>query len=152
VLRQYGDKRHLWGFDSFEGLPAPGLRDPAIAHRGFFSGWCMADENDVSRALASVNGDAQSLHTVKGWLSATLPVSPTGPIALLNIDVDWYESVRTTLEALFDRVSPGGIVHVDDYGRWLGCDAAVLEFLSKRAIPTQSLQRAGPYGAWFSKP
>ena len=152
VLRQHGDRRELWGFDSFAGLPPPTERDEAVVERSFFRGWCTADASDVVAAFEAIGGSREGLHLVEGWLTQTLPASDTGPIALLNVDVDWYESVKLTLEVLFDRVAPHGVVNIDDFGRWPGCDAAVIEFLSARGFDRSILIRTGPYGAWFVKP
>ena len=152
VFRAGDDPRPLWGFDSFEGLPPPGDRDPPPAHRGFFHGWCTASPDDVRQAMAAAGGSTDRLHLVAGWLDRTLPATETGPIALLHVDVDWYESVKTVFDHLFDRVSPGGIVAIDDYGRWGGCDRAVHEFLDRRGLPASVLNRTARHGAWLRVP
>jgi O-methyltransferase len=152
VMRRRRDARSLWAFDSFEGLPPPGARDSASARHGFFPGWCAATEDDVRRAFAAAGNQTDRLRVVRGWLADTIPMIDTGPIALLSLDVDWHDSVRTALEGLFDRVSPGGIINVDDYGRWSGCDEAVHEFMRSRRLPIAMLQRTGRHGAWLQKP
>lgn len=152
VLRQRHDRRELWGFDSFAGLPQPTGRDEAEVEASFFHGWCRATTGDVAEAFAAAGGTLDGVHLVEGWLDQTLRRSETGAIALLNVDVDWYESVKVTLEVLYDRVSSSGIINIDDYGRWPGCDAAVIEFLSARGLDRSVLKRSGPYGAWFTKP
>ena len=150
VFRTRGDARTLWAFDSFEGLPEPGEKDPSAARRGFFPGWCAATEADVRAALAAVASSSE-LHVVRGWLDDTLPSSQTGAIAFLNVDVDWYESVKTVLQSLYDRVTPGGVINFDDYRRWRGCDEAVHEFLDQREL-SRDILHAGSYGAWLRKP
>ena len=150
AFRRRGDQRVLWAFDSFEGLPIPGERDPLSARSGFFPGWCAATEEDVERALGAVSSTSER-HLVKGWLAETLPHAVTGPIALLNLDVDWYDSVRTALVELYDRVAPRGIINFDDYGRWSGCDEAVHDFLTERGMPLSLIER-GRHGAWIRKP
>lgn len=152
VLRQRNDRRALWGFDSFAGLPRPTGRDEPDVEESFFQGWCRATPEDVVTAFAAAGGSLEAVRIVEGWLDQTLRRSETGPIALLNVDVDWYESVKETLDVLYDRVVSGGIVNIDDYGRWPGCDAAVNEFLSARGLDRAILKRTGQYGAWFAKP
>jgi O-methyltransferase len=152
AFRRLGDVRDVWGFDSFEGLPPPGNLDPRSAHRGFFQGWCAASAADVRLAIRALGGDPDQVRLVAGWLSKTLPVSDTGPIALLNIDVDWYESVTTVLDQLVGRVTRGGIVNLDDYGRWEGCDRAVHNFFDRQGWPRALIQRTGRHGAWFRVP
>ena len=56
-----------------------------------------------------------------------------GPIAILRLDGDWYESTKVCLEHLFDLVVDGGFVIVDDYGAYEGCRTAVDEYLAGRA-------------------
>ena len=72
-------------------------------------------------------------------------------IALLHIDADWYESVKLVLERLYDRVSPGGFVVLDDYGYWEGCRRAWSEFWAGRG-PAAELVDVDGVGAYFQKP
>ena len=53
---------------------------------------------------------------VKGLFQDTLPHSEIQHIALLHLDGDWYDSTRVCLEQLYDKVSPGGVIQIDDYG------------------------------------
>ena len=68
----------------------------------------------------------------KGWFEDTVPVTKTGPIAILRLDGDWYASTKVCLDHLYDAVVPGGFVIVDDYGTYEGCQTAVDEFLAKQ--------------------
>jgi O-methyltransferase len=147
-FRRLGERRELWACDSFEGVPPPGPNDPPSAHKGFSEGWCAATATDVKAAMRRLGGDDAAVHIVPGWLEQTLPHVPIGPIALLNVDVDWYDSVLTVLDHLYDRVVPGGIVNFDDYGRWSGCDRAVQDFAARRGLRPQ-LHLTGRHGAWM---
>ncbi len=73
---------------------------------------------------------------VKGWFDKTLPATKdrVGAIAVLRIDADWHASVRCCLESLYDQVSPGGFVILDDYDAWDGCAIATHEFLAERKL------------------
>ena len=55
-------------------------------------------------------------------------------IALLHIDGDWYESVKTRLDYLYDKVAPGGVIQFDDYGYCQGARRALDEFLRHRQV------------------
>ena len=74
----------------------------------------------------------------KGWFQHTLPKikNEIDRIAILRLDGDWYESIKVCLENLYDRVTPGGLVVIDDYGYYEGCTKAVDEFLESRHIKT----------------
>jgi O-methyltransferase len=65
---------------------------------------------------------------VKGRVEETLPERAPERISLLRLDTDWYESTRHELEHLYPRLSPGGILILDDYGCWQGAREATDEY------------------------
>ncbi|MFE3105275.1 TylF/MycF/NovP-related O-methyltransferase [Nocardia tengchongensis] len=141
IRRAGDDTRQVWMFDSFEGLPPPSNVDGTRAEqylRDTDSPWyhdnCCADFDSVV-ATADQLGFAPRI--VKGWFDTTLPThaEAIGPIALLRIDCDWHDSVLVCLETLFDQVSPGGVVIIDDYFYYDGAAVAVHEFLGRRSAP-----------------
>lgn len=71
-------------------------------------------------------------------------------IAILRLDTDWYDSTKYELDTFYDSVSPGGIIIIDDYGHWKGCQKAVDEFLSK--YPEITLHTIDYTGRYFYKP
>lgn len=54
----------------------------------------------------------KSIRLVKGWFNDTIPVhkKDVGKIALLQLDCDWYESVRLCLDELYDNVIEEGFI------------------------------------------
>jgi hypothetical protein len=71
---------------------------------------------------------------LEGFFSDTLPKADIESIALLRCDGDTYESTRSVLDAVYDKVSPGGYVIVDDYYSFDDCKRAVDEFRSEHSI------------------
>jgi hypothetical protein len=68
-----------------------------------------------------------------GWFADTLPGfqrSDIGPIAVLRIDGDLYESVKVCMEHLYPLVSPGGYIIQDDYAL-KGPKTAIDEYFDK---------------------
>ncbi len=129
--------RHVWLLDSFEGLPEPTAEDGENAAAGWAkrgANWCLCDETHVLAVFRCLRWPEEKLHLVKGWLADTLPTLETGPIALLHLDVDWYEATRLCLARLWPRVVLGGILAVDDYRHWPGCRQAVDEALARGDI------------------
>ncbi|MFI9411931.1 TylF/MycF/NovP-related O-methyltransferase [Nocardia gamkensis] len=136
-------QRIVWMFDSFQGLPDPtdvdGERAQNYAsntdHEWYLDN-CRADYDAVLRSAADL-GFGQRTELVKGWFEKTLPEyrDQIGPIALLRIDCDWFESTKCCLEQLFDQVSPGGVIIIDDYYFYDGSALAVHEFLGSRGYP-----------------
>jgi len=126
-------ERTLWVFDTFEGMPSPTAADPDYEIAVRYTGHLRGDLADVAQLFERL-GISHCARLVKGRFQATLPVNAVGPIALLHIDGDWYESVKVCLEYLYDRVSRGGIIQFDDYGHWEGARKAVDEFMAHHRI------------------
>ena len=88
---------------------------------------------------------------VKRFFQDTLPHSEIQHIALLHLDGDWYDSTRVCLEQLYDKVSPGGVIQIDDYGHWAGARKALHEFFDQRRIQVD-LKYLDYTGRQFIKP
>jgi len=139
--------RDLYLFDTFEGLPRPDEQaDVDIWGNRAIDGWlpnsineesshwAEADEEEVRRNLYSTGFPHEHLHFIKGMVERTIPDQAPEKIALLRLDTDWYQSTKHELDHLFDRVSSGGVLIIDDYGHFKGARKAVDEFLERRGI------------------
>lgn len=153
-LRAHGiTGRRVLVADSFEGLPKP----TAKADEGLDLSKDKFPELAVALETVKENFALNGLLSddvvfLKGWFKDTLPVAPTERIALLRLDGDLYESTMDTLAALYDRVVPGGVVIVDDYGALKACRDAVADFFAGRGEALPELTEIDWTGAWFSKP
>lgn len=139
--------RDLHLFDSFEGLPEPdaaldGAKSVAYAGAGDGRlrsvGKCVGTLDENRELMERMLGYPERLlHYHVGWFQDSIPreAPALGPIALLRLDGDWYESTRLCLEHLYDKVVRGGIVVIDDYGHYKGCRDAVDAFIEKRNEP-----------------
>lgn len=141
-------ERTIWLFDSFQGMPQPTDQDgeDAPSHAGREVG----DIRKVRFALRLVGADMRRVRIVKGWFSDTLRTVTIPRIALLNIDADWYESVKLCLEIFYDAVVPGGFISIDDYGHWPGCRRAVDEFFEARQL-SPYLHEVDYTARWLAK-
>jgi hypothetical protein len=155
-----GEKpRQKWFFDSYEGLPEPTIEDYQGGKTGNFirplpKGACLGTIEQVSGLMFDSLGlSRDQVHLVKGWFQDTVPEhrKEVGPIAVLRLDGDWYESTKIPLENFFDQITPGGFVIIDDYATCFGSRKAVDEFRTKRNLTTPLLQD-GRGGVWFEKP
>jgi O-methyltransferase len=146
-----GINRHVWLFDSWEGFPEPDARDIDRNMIRAEKGGCLGFEEKVRDLLfRRLHLDSTRVHLVKGWFADTLPRSEIGPIALLHLDCDLYESVKLCLEQLYTNLIPGGCVCIDDYGYFRGCKEAVHEFTERRNLKVK-LIKYGRFGAYFYK-
>jgi hypothetical protein len=159
--RRWGEaSRDLHLFDSFQGLPEPDRAhdgEMAVRYAGERAagrlqsiGKCVGTLEDNKPVLTTIAQYPRSLtHYHVGWFQDTLPLacSSLKTIALLRIDGDWYESTKICLETLFPLVSSGGIVVIDDYGKWAGCRKAVDEFMETlpRRLLINHIDAAGRY-------
>lgn len=148
-IQHKNTSRQLFLFDTFEGMTAPDHQDLQYDginaekflqtnEKGEKQGayWCMASLEDVQTVMAGSGYPNEKITYVKGPVEETLPHSALTKIALLRLDTDWYQSTMHELQTLFDLVSPGGIIIIDDYGHWQGAQKAVDEFLEARNIRT----------------
>ncbi len=78
----------------------------------------------------TVDGSTINLH--KGLFQNTLPAAGLERIAFAHIDCDWYDPVTYCLNSLADRMSPRGVILIDDYHDYGGCRTATDEFLQAR--------------------
>lgn len=130
ILAYGAPHRDVWLFDSFEGMPTPSENDSRFVHDSWHKGWCKGSEEAAREILRRVGVEPK---IVKGWFEDTLPVD-VGPIALLHVDSDWFESVKICLDSFYDQVVSGGVIIFDDYHRWAGCRKAVDQFVAARRI------------------
>lgn len=140
AIQESGSMRPLWAFDSFQGLPRPTAEDGEFAKRKsdeWGGGGCETTEEDFRETLFGIAClKDENVHIRKGWFQDTLPrhKNEIGPIAILRLDGDWYESVMVCLEHLYELVVPGGYILIDDYGFWEGAQKATDEFREKLGI------------------
>ncbi|MEP6816137.1 MAG: TylF/MycF/NovP-related O-methyltransferase [Marmoricola sp.] len=143
--------RELHLFDTFTGMTEPTERD----RRGDTSAadllqradksqnvWAIASLEDVKEGVAALDYPQERFHFVQGPVEETIPGSAPETIALLRLDTDWYESTKHELEHLYDRLVPGGVLIMDDYGSWQGAKEATDEYMATLDNPPM-MTRAG---------
>jgi hypothetical protein len=145
TLQELGAERDIHLYDTFEGMTAPTEHDvsaldpPALetweaAQRRQGRAWnelfdpATFNEDAVRETLLATGYPAERLHLVRGPVEDTLPARSPGPLALLRLDTDWYESTRHELEHLYPLLADGGVLIIDDYGHWDGARRAVDEY------------------------
>lgn len=146
ALMARGDtSRHLYLYDTFEGMSEPTEHDKAASGELAKSQldrtqrdhplWAAAGLDDVKANLAATGYPAERIHYVRGKVEDTIPATLPGRIALLRLDTDWYESTRHELQHLYPLLAKHGVLIVDDYGHWQGAREAVDEYFASAAEP-----------------
>jgi len=134
LLREEGDPRHLIGFDSFQGFPSIADEDRAegtyLGRPDYFTRTSQADVQAFVDAL----GLQDRVTLVGGFFEDTLPRTAVGPVSVLILDCDLYESYRTCLRELYALVEPGGWILFDEYfnKKYPGARKAVDEFFADK--------------------
>lgn len=141
ILVEYsGTRRHIWGFDSFEGLPSPSNDDLSSLKSKAERGLYPASPEMVISTLRAIGVDEYIINNqitlVKGPFAQTLSKYSGSSIALLHIDADLYDSYKVSLENLWPKIAVGGIIAFDEYeepDRWPGARKAVDEYFNQKA-------------------
>ncbi|MCX7825624.1 MAG: TylF/MycF family methyltransferase [Verrucomicrobiae bacterium] len=144
LLSEGVSDRDLYLYDTFEGMPAPpevdkrndGTSAAAMKEELEKGGqrWCHASIQEVRHNLRSTGYPENKVHLVPGRVEDTIPKTMPGPLALLRLDTDWYESTKHELVHLYPLLAVNGILIIDDYGYWQGARKAVDEYFTERGV------------------
>lgn len=158
ILKAHGiTDRAVWVADSFEGLPALKKKDAvhaddAMEVAGMNDGGPMqlglaVSLERVKENFAKFDLLDDQVRFLKGWFCDTLPTAPIKKLAVLRLDGDMYHSTMDALNALYNKVSVGGYVIVDDYNCWPHCKQAVDDFRRTHGISDEiiKIDRDGVY-------
>ena len=145
TLDAIGDtSRELYLFDTFEGMTPPSDKDVTFGGEPVSvlldrrpktaKIWAVASLDDVRQGFEEVPYPDDKIHFVRGPVEETLPEQAPDEIAILRLDTDWYESTRHELLTMYDRLAPGGVLIIDDYGSYQGAKQAVDEFIAATGV------------------
>lgn len=88
----------------------------------------------VAKVLASTGYPKKRTVLVKGFVQDTIPKTIPETIALLRLDTDFFESTYHELSHLYPRLAVGGILLIDDYGKYKGATEAVDKYFRENKI------------------
>ena len=141
-------KKNIFAFDTFEGMTEPDKNDYDISSNlsadvllqsdktKETNLWGVCSLESVKKNIQSCVNSKENIRFIKGPVENTLDVTSNLPdkISLLRLDTDWYNSTKKELDILYDKVSPGGIIIIDDYGHWGGSKKAVDDFFLNKYV------------------
>lgn len=149
--------RRVWVADSFEGLPAPdailhpleGKAHDSKLMRDVYHHFAV-DIDEVRNNFARFGLFDEKVQFLKGWFKDTLPGAPIEQLSVIRLDGDYYESTMDCLVNLYDKLSPGGYMVIDDYGQddWTYCRRAVDEFREARGITDRMMRVDSTCSFW----
>ncbi|MER2531029.1 MAG: TylF/MycF/NovP-related O-methyltransferase [Candidatus Competibacter sp.] len=119
-MAEEAPNRKLFLFDSFEGLSAPDLADSPLEG---VQEWQVGDLKTTEDVLRKNLAEFNQLHIFKGWIPKRFQEVAEHRFCLVHIDVDLYQPTLDSLKFFYPRLSPGGVIVMDDYG-FLTCPGA----------------------------
>jgi hypothetical protein len=104
--------RTFWLYDTFAGLPPQYGSAEELAKNAFFDQHQQVHQHCVARFSAYAN-----VRVIKGVLPDVLNETAPERVAFLHLDLNCAEAERATLAFFLERIVPGGLVVLDDYGK-----------------------------------
>ena len=131
------EKKKFFGFDVFGKFPnQENRKDNKFANfhnKKIGLGISMLKLNQTFKSKKFKN-----FSLVKGPIEKTLEIflknNKRLKISFLHLDLDVYKPTFFALEKLYKKVSKGGVILLDDYGKILGATKATNYFLKKNKI------------------
>lgn len=146
--------REIFLYDTFGGMTKPSEHDTKHDNpqhtldkfneldRGDHNEWCYGPLGVVKNTITNTNYPQDLINYVIGDVSKTLQTTVPESIAVLRIDVDFYEGTKSCMESLYPKVVKGGMVIFDDYAIWKGAKLAIDQYFEQHnIIPDLQTQR-----------
>jgi len=138
------DLNPLVGFDTFDLFPPTALAADQERLAAFLAEAGPASIGvDQLRAVLRAKGIRGEAELVAGDICESVPAwvraNPEVEILVLHVDVDIYEPSRVIFEHLWPKLVSGGVMILDDYGRWEGETQAFHEYFGDAAPEVQRL-------------
>lgn len=148
LVETFNQKRKVYVADSFEGLPNPDARYPADANPEWVElrPLLAVSLEEVRENFKKYNLLDDDVIFVKGFFEHSLSQVSAKALAMLRLDGDMYSSTIQVLDQLYERVSNGGFIVIDDF-HLDACRAAIHDFRVARNIqaPIIPIDWAGAY-------
>lgn len=108
------DQKTLWLYDSFEGLPAKTREDNSAAGDAFQAGELLVTKREVIEKFKKMG---LKLPKIKKAFFDDLDIIYDIPekISYAFLDGDLYQSIKTSLRLVTEKMSPGSVIIVHDY-------------------------------------
>lgn len=138
------DGRGHFMIDSFEGLSAPVEEDGTLSNQRYAEGAFTA--TSLERCQNTMIGFPNA-NIIQGWIPKAFEELPEQSYRFVHIDVDIFEPTLDCLRYFYPRMSPGGMIVIDDFGPWPGglwggCKIAVEQFSDEFGVPFAKLDTA----------
>ena len=126
TMQNSGKKLHL--FDTFEGTPKHTEKDN-VSREGWYGDTSL-------EAVGEFLKEFDFLEFHQGFIPDTFTDLPEQKYSFVHIHLNLYESTLCALEYIYEKMSVGGVVMIEDYGlvKCAGVKLAVDNFVEKNNI------------------
>ena len=136
-------QKMLWLYDSFEGLPAKTREDNSAAGDAFQAGELLVTKREVIEKFKKMG---LKIPKIKKAFFDDLDIIYDIPekISYAFLDGDLYQSIKTSLRLVAEKMSQGGVIIVHDYNNpeLPGSSRAVDEWLKAHQAKVASFRVA----------
>lgn len=119
TLHNEGDKRSIYGFDSFEGFGVAAEAERATDATGHIDLETEMFKNTsvglIRSKLQLTKTPSDQLLLVKGYFEHSLPAYQAHRYSFVHLDCDLASSYQTCLEFFYPRLQSGGVILFDEY-------------------------------------
>jgi O-methyltransferase len=150
VLKAYGIRdRRVIAADTFNGPPLDGDAADSAAYLREETVFAVSLD-DVRSAFERYGLLDDRVVFVEGPFAETLPSAPVEVLAVLRLDGDTFASAYETLNALYQKLSVGGSIILDDYFLFEDYRRAIDQFRGEHGI-ADPIVRIDDYGGYWVK-
>lgn len=115
-------------YDSFQGLPAKTAQDGSAVGDDFQAGELCVSKKQLLSEFTRAHLRPPVIH--KAWFDQLTDREVPPRIAFAFLDGDFYDSILSSLQLVWPRLTPGAVICFDDYQREAlpGVDRAVRDY------------------------
>lgn len=126
--------REFHAYDSFAGLPPKSIQDASAVGTDFKAGELKVSKHQFMREFKRAKLQPPITH--KAWFDELTDNDLPEHIAFAFLDGDFYDSILTSLQLVWPRLSEDGVITIDDYQRETlpGVERAVRDFFQDKSV------------------
>lgn len=141
-IMQDGNKRQLYVYDSFEGLPEKTKEDISPLGESFKAGELLATKKQFVKNMRQAKVTMPKIK--KAWFCDLTQDDIPDKIAFAFLDGDYYASIADPLRLIGSRLTKGATLIVDDYANSAlpGASKAADEWLKLHPLYTKKVENS----------
>ena len=147
LKQQFNDNSKVLAFDPFKDLEWHERKDGDwFVDGNAREGYKELTVSSVKSFLMNAGFDTTAqneIEFIQGFIPESLNGLKPGPLKLVNLDLDLYQSTKDGLTFVWEHIVPGGMIILDEYDvgrdleKWPGSKLAIDEFCRSQGLKLQ---------------